>query len=572
MNKELFQEKIYKLFELAKLHSWCRQIHDEIKELEQLNDPTKSKIIEKIVNEKIQSKDSSREELVLSSALLFKLTRQYSEISNLLFNKLRDRLFFKDYQFLMFQLFQDKSPVPGDLTYDITERVFVGIKDAIKKAIQIDRVMSTKNAEKTVLYFTLLLCMPKLNKENKAMLLLLLSRIDVAKPDNLETVIINFLKNIKITGEELEEIKESENQEREKEDVITPQKKEKPSSNQVQLKPSIAKIIINILEEQKQTYMQDSKQQPGKIKSNNKNIPENTFEKNLKAKTEAAFNEPFKGKVHFFDNRHQSRNENTLNKHALSSNGETISKKINNLQNKPSSTKESIASAVTQKANEVKTLLKQLFEILFGPLSETIKDLIDNILRGKISSKEDIQKQKDFITLKPTESNKKEVRKVKKQKLKLLKKSGKITLPLTNKIKFSILAIITCCLAFFLLIRIDFSKFNFSNLIKTETSLEKDISKISKKPIIEDKNSTSNLEKKTPPFDLEKSGNHIIWKIHKNDNVWKFYQYLQNNTLPYPAIINKNETWPQFLIKLQNLNPDKKDLNLIYPGEKLKVY
>ena len=587
MNKELLQKKIHKLFELARLHSWCREIYNEIDEIERLNYPTKFSVINEIVNGKLQSKDTPREELILSSALLFKLTGQPGEITNLLFNKLRDKLFVKDYYFLMKQLFQDKYPVPSELTYDITERAFIDTKTAIKRALEIDKIMSTEGGVKTVLYFTLLLCMPKLNAENKAMLLILLSRIDADKPANLETVIIDFFKKIQITEGDLEEIIESVNQEKEKKNIIIPQKKTEPHFNQTPNKLSITEILSNVREVQKQTSTQNPTLQPDETIINKKINGAKKIKRKPKSKSEADRFEPLKELINsetidnkaekpsLFNKKHESRNENTVNR---TSNKKKPPKKIKNeiedLQNKTSSAKEPVGYTKTRNTSDVKTASKQFFEILFGPLSGTLKDLIDGILSGKIFRKKDIQAQKSNKKIRSAETNSTGgiKSKVNKRILQLFNKSRKITLPLPKKIKYSILAIVAGGLAFLLITRIDISKDHLSDITENKAGHEELISQRLKTPVSDEKNSPSKMVKKDPPFNLEKSGNHIIWKIQKNENVWRFYLYLQNNTLPFAAIIYENENWSQFLKKLQGLNPEIEDLDYIYPGETIKVY
>lgn len=196
--------KIENLYTLVRLHKWCEQLADGISAIV----PILSKGIHRKhfseIRKKLESDSSTKEEKVLSLILLSKTGTPVSQISDLTYSTLINRLDFEDIGFLLHVFFNDIYPLPPDLTYDITNRVFLSFRRAMKSALKIDSVISYHNPETVILYLTLLLCRVDLNKENKAIIYFLLSRIDVDLSPALAKGVTEYIKSIKSIIEKVE--------------------------------------------------------------------------------------------------------------------------------------------------------------------------------------------------------------------------------------------------------------------------------------------------------------------------------------------------------------------------------
>ena len=196
--------KIKNLYTLVRLHKWCEQLTHGISDIV----PIISKGIHRKafskIRKKLESDSSTKEEIVLSLVLLEKTGTPVSQISDITYSTLINRLDFEDIGFLLHVFFNDIYPLPPDLTYDITNRVFLSFRRAMKSALKIDSVISYHNPETVILYLTLLLCRVDLNKENKAIIYFLLSRIDVDLSPTLAKGVTEYIKSIKSIIEKVE--------------------------------------------------------------------------------------------------------------------------------------------------------------------------------------------------------------------------------------------------------------------------------------------------------------------------------------------------------------------------------
>lgn len=189
--------KIKNLYALVRLHKWCEQLTAGISDIVPvLLKGVHHKAFSKI-RKKLESDSATKEEIVLSLVLLSKTGTPVSQISDITYSRLFNRLDYEDTDFLLHVFFNDIYPLPPDLTYDITNRIFLSFRRAIKSALEIDSVISYYNPETVILYLTLLLCRVDLNKENKAIIYFLLSRIDVDLSPALARGVTNYIRSIK---------------------------------------------------------------------------------------------------------------------------------------------------------------------------------------------------------------------------------------------------------------------------------------------------------------------------------------------------------------------------------------
>lgn len=189
------------IYNLAALHSWCTQVDRMIVEFiaeYELN----SEII-RFLSDKLKEKNVPLEHHIVSLVLLNYLKYSTPDIIELVNKYLYDKITKNDLQFFKNHLFSGAFPLSEGLTYDITNRSFLSAKRAIKKAMQIDSVISKENPLMTVLYMNLILCRVDMNEENRAMLAFLLLKMDVDLPESLEGRVFGYLQDLKDIIQEL---------------------------------------------------------------------------------------------------------------------------------------------------------------------------------------------------------------------------------------------------------------------------------------------------------------------------------------------------------------------------------
>lgn len=564
MNDDNLRHDIYNLFRMAKLHSWCAQVDDEIDEIKKIKNIKEKAIVKEIALDKINSKRKQSEELILAFILLFFISFDHHKLIDFLFNKIKNRLFSTDFDFLMKQLYDDQSPLPKDLTYDLTTRVFVDIRDAIKKALMIREVISTLDKDKTVLFFILLLCRPDLNEENKAMLYLLLARVKAYKPANLEKEAINFFKKVKIVDkkQEIEKDKEAAS----KSNDAVPKKMDKKELKDVLLKDVTEKSIeiIGGNKNIKSSPNLDSKKNTviDNIKMNFKTAPfltrkskTNGLSNNIREKNNNV-------KKQFLD----TRNKQSSNKQSIETSLHSNKKDkfiVNDSRNKMKNQKDNAEEALSniQKIE----IIKKMITLFFGPLSFFIKSIIDRLLNKtpekKINDLE-IKKQNKNINIKS-----KSVKKINKNELKeekdkkLLKLStDKQPIKMFPLLKYLLISIPIILMALFFS---DSKRFN---------QLQKSSQNLKDKIVILKKHSPYNqmLKNSKSHILIKEANGNSYWYVKKNDNIWNLYKIykksqIQNNQL------KEIESWPAFLNNIQKMNNNKNDLDLIFPDEKILI-
>ncbi len=203
MEESDLSARLEDLYTLVRLHGWCNQLVNGIADIVPILSPGNQLSGFSRINAEIGSDAATKREIVLSIVLLKKTGTPVSQITDIVYSKLADRLDFKDINFLLQVFFNNKQPLPSSLTYDITNKVYLSFRRALKRALEIDSVMSFHNPEVIVLYLTLLLCRVDLNKENKAIVFFLLSRVDVDLPPIIAEGVSEYIKGIQAIIEEV---------------------------------------------------------------------------------------------------------------------------------------------------------------------------------------------------------------------------------------------------------------------------------------------------------------------------------------------------------------------------------
>lgn len=186
-----------------RIHSWCTQMDDKITAfMKQLDHKSRSYVKEWAFNN-LEKKNLESASQILSIIFLKLLDVSDRELIRLLYTVLSDRLTYEDFNSLNAYIFKGKPPLSRDLFYNITERVFIDKKSALKKALSISSIISEADPELTIFYMTMLLCRVDLNNENKAMLNLLLYCVDADIPVEMSEGIRGYLSSITDVLEEI---------------------------------------------------------------------------------------------------------------------------------------------------------------------------------------------------------------------------------------------------------------------------------------------------------------------------------------------------------------------------------
>jgi hypothetical protein len=197
-------------YRVVRLHGWCDQVYGLIEQVRELLENAEQSIEElNLVLRERTATSSSMEERALSLALLSYEGLSSSDVADGVFRHLGGRLTSQSFAFFVKFFFDGTSPIPEQVSYDITKRVFISFQRAIYQALQVREFHSEHPPQDILLYLSLLLSRHDLNEQNRAMVFLLLSRIDEPLPEALDTAVRNGMATLKNVVREVEERQES---------------------------------------------------------------------------------------------------------------------------------------------------------------------------------------------------------------------------------------------------------------------------------------------------------------------------------------------------------------------------
>lgn len=190
MESAQFRDAFYESCNFARLHGWCDQTNERIAALLKIiqAESNARKEHHALVLANLEQVDSVEEKL-LTLVILAELGSPPEVIAELMYIHLQGRLTSKDSSFITRHLFRNVSPVPDEITYDITKRNFISYQRAIFEALKIGTFESEFDPQHILLFFIQLLCRNNVNEQNRAMLYLLLSRLDIELPPKIEQVV-----------------------------------------------------------------------------------------------------------------------------------------------------------------------------------------------------------------------------------------------------------------------------------------------------------------------------------------------------------------------------------------------
>ena len=192
------------LFEFAHINKWCTQLDDRIAALLASVPDDDHERLRTLLEREYTGTDVHNEQAVLVVLLGLQFGGRVIDATERIFDRLRGRLDLADQNFISAHLFQRAGPLPPDVTYDIVTRPYLSFRRAIGRAMGIQTVSSTFTASQVALYLTMIMCRVDLNEQNRAMISLLLSRIDAELPHNVSEGMFVYLRSLKAIIAEVE--------------------------------------------------------------------------------------------------------------------------------------------------------------------------------------------------------------------------------------------------------------------------------------------------------------------------------------------------------------------------------
>jgi hypothetical protein len=561
-----WEEDLNNLFDLATLHSWCTQINQMIEAfvLNYKKEPAILDFLDKIIKEQ----NTPREHSILSIILLNFFGHPIDGIIHLTDLSLYGKINKNDISFLKDYLFEGDFPLSNELSFDITNRAYLSPKIAIKKAMEIDSVISRKNPSLTVLYMTLILSRMDMNEENKAMVAFLLLRMDVNLQDSLKERVFKYLMVYKDVIKELLD-------------------EEKGEPFEIDNMSDIHKIVtkINIVEEAIGSKSKSLISNNNLTDSLNLTIPEQTIEGNREddqivlTKKHAVKRNKNAGKRI----NKEDKADNLITQNSIVQNDEKNAQNIisekqkivssNKISGYPDDSKENFFYK-----NEISDIKKDMSSVYKKESAQ------EEVQIGTIPNKISGNKKNWQIGLKDS----------KLILISLLTNAGNISTKIYNsrknniyKIKIknikNILIFSAGIIGILLVITVVLIK-NDNNSDKEITPVSAIISKESEinrgtelnsnkiLPNKEDIISTESLNNLPEyfPFKLSISNGQIAWEVIKDDSITDFFYALQdykeelkNTKLNFISIMK----WEQFFSTIVKNNPPRDSYHIIYPGE-----
>ncbi len=210
MTKKEILSELKKLDDYFRIHSWCTQMDEKISSFTAALDERGRKHVTRWALDSLEKENLESASQILAIIFLKLNDVPDRELIRLLYTVLSGRLTYEDFNSLNNYIFNGKPPLSADLFYNITERVFIDKKSALKKALSISSIISEADPQLTIFYMTMLLCRVDLNNENKAMLNLLLYCVDADIPDEMaEGIRRSLSENADILEEILSETEDS---------------------------------------------------------------------------------------------------------------------------------------------------------------------------------------------------------------------------------------------------------------------------------------------------------------------------------------------------------------------------
>ncbi|WP_028975083.1 hypothetical protein [Spirochaeta cellobiosiphila] len=218
------QDKLQELYNVANLYKWTSQTEALITEVIKKAKGKMKEALQSALYLKMRQADSSKEEIIISLILLSKLGVDLDRITEKTVDYLMNKIYVVDFQFLITHLFPQGAPLPEDLIYDITSRVVFDIRNSYDRIARGFQRVPKKRGSEAILYLSGLICRPDLSAQNRDLLYIILSKVQLPLPPNLATIAnlklidirkklshksLKSLRNLTLEGEDVPEPEEN---------------------------------------------------------------------------------------------------------------------------------------------------------------------------------------------------------------------------------------------------------------------------------------------------------------------------------------------------------------------------
>ena len=188
-----------------RLHGWCDQSEEKISGLylRLQEQPDGAAGFERTILESFV-RLGSREEKLMALAVLHRLNVAAEKLADLTLLNLENQINEKDGAFILHHYFGDVLPVPSALVYDVTKGNFISYKRALYRALQVSQFDSPFEPAQVLLFLVQLLCRDSLNEQNRAIVYLLISRIDIDLPESVGRIVLAAMARLHGLVDEVE--------------------------------------------------------------------------------------------------------------------------------------------------------------------------------------------------------------------------------------------------------------------------------------------------------------------------------------------------------------------------------
>jgi len=184
---------IENMFTTWRLYGWCDQVNEAIDELQAVDDPETGMIADRYLRNILSRSKTDKESALLSLVVLHRRNVPLSELFELAYRNLNGRLYVTDFPFLVANLFDGVIPLPQSLAYDITEKLFFSIERIFEQLVKDFQRVPFTNGEPILFYLMLENCRLDLTAQNKELVCIILTHIELRLPAPILDDIVAYL-------------------------------------------------------------------------------------------------------------------------------------------------------------------------------------------------------------------------------------------------------------------------------------------------------------------------------------------------------------------------------------------
>jgi len=197
MKRESFPTILDQALHFVRLHGWVDQTGDQIDAVRAFFPafPEGRGEFSALLIQRLAESRGTAEKL-LTLVCLRSLGLPSEDLAELFFLHLGGKLEKRDQVTLQKYFFEGRSPLPQAVSGEITDRVYLTYHRALYRALHMQSFTSECDTPDTILFFVQMLCRNDVFEQNRAMVHLLLSRIDGPVPLFIQTIVSEALTRL----------------------------------------------------------------------------------------------------------------------------------------------------------------------------------------------------------------------------------------------------------------------------------------------------------------------------------------------------------------------------------------